>query len=61
MFVLGCPELIVATDYKPLFGIFTNQDLSNISTHIYVLSKKKLFVTNLKESTVWENGSEVLM
>ena len=30
MFTLGCPDLFVATDHKPLLGIFNDRDLGSI-------------------------------
>ena len=30
MFILGCPNVIVVTDHKPLKGLFGNRDLSKI-------------------------------
>ena len=41
MCVLGCPELIVATGHKPLHGIFTNQNLSNIPNPRVCYPKEK--------------------
>ena len=60
MFALGCPELIVTTDHKPLLCIFINQYLSNIPNP-HICSLKKPIVTNLKQFIVQENGSEVLV
>jgi len=34
MFVLGCKDLIVTTDHKPLLGIFNDGDLGSISNHV---------------------------
>ena len=30
IFILGCPDLTVVTDHKPLLGIFNNRDLASI-------------------------------
>ena len=35
LFTLGCPTLVVATDHKPLSGIFNDRALDKISTHGY--------------------------
>ena len=43
MFVQGCETLIIATDHKPLLGIFNNRELSSISnTRISKLQEKTL-------------------
>ena len=43
MFVLGCEDLIVATDYQPLLGIFNDRDLGAITNpHIQDLKGKTL-------------------
>ena len=31
LFTLGCPDLLVATDHKPLLGIFNDRDLDRIT------------------------------
>ena len=33
-FTLGCEKLIVATDHKPLVGIFENKELSQIQCNL---------------------------
>ena len=43
-FTLGCEELIVATDHKPLVGIFENKELSQITN-------PRIF--RLKQRTLW--------
>ena len=41
MLVLGCRDLIVSTDHKPLLGIFCDRDLSSIhNDHISSLKEK---------------------
>ena len=41
MFVLGCRDLIVSTDHKPLLGFFNDRDLSSIpNDHISSLKEK---------------------
>ena len=43
MFVLGCRDLIVSTDHKPLLGIFWDRDLSSIPNDCISSLKKKTF------------------
>ena len=43
LFTLGCPDLFVATDHKPLLGIFNNRDLG---------SKDNPRILSLKESVL---------
>ena len=43
LFTLGCEDLLVAVDHKPLLGIFNNRDLGSI---------KNPRIQNIKESTL---------
>ena len=43
LFTLGCPNLLVAVDHKPLLGIFNSRDLSSISNPR---------IQNMKEDTL---------
>ena len=43
MFVLGCRDLIVSTDLKPLLGIFRDRDLSSTSNDCISSLKEKTF------------------
>ena len=48
MFVMGCPNLIVAVDHKPLVRIFNNQYLNEIKNlHILTFREKNLMFVNL--------------
>ena len=43
MFVLGCKDLIVITDHKPLLNIFNHRDLSTITNpQLFKLKEKTL-------------------
>ena len=43
MFVLGCMDLIVITDHKPLLNIFNHRDLSTITNlQLFKLNEKTL-------------------
>ena len=53
-FVLGCEELIVAVDHKPLLKIFGDQSLDDISnTRLRNLKEKTLRYKNLHHSCAW--------
>ena len=40
-FILGCPNLVVVTDHKPLLGFFNNRDLHSIhNPHVAKLKEK---------------------
>ena len=41
MFTLGCPNLIVASDHKPLLGIFRDRDLGTIMNPRIMRFKEK--------------------
>lgn len=41
MFIMGCPNLIVAVDHKPLIRIFNNRDLSDIKNPRLLKIKEK--------------------
>ena len=43
MFVLGCPDLIVITDHKPLLGIFKDRELSSVTNPRLSCLKEKTF------------------
>ena len=43
-FVLGCPNLIVAVDHKPLLGILNDKSLADIDNPRLLM---------LKEKTLW--------
>ena len=30
MYIMGCPDLLIAVDHKPLLGVFNNRDLQSI-------------------------------
>ena len=64
MFILGCLEVITTKDHKPLLGIFTNQELSNIpNPHIYVLLKKKTLHYQFKTIYCpgkWQPGADAV-
>ena len=48
-FVLGCNDLLIAVDHKPLLKIFGDRSLENISNaRLCNLKEKKLFVTGSK-------------
>ena len=40
-FTLGCPDLFIGTDHKPLLGIFANKDLDSIDNPRIVKLKEK--------------------
>ena len=41
MFVMGCKNLVVAVDHKPLVNIFSDQSLENIKNHRILRLKEK--------------------
>ena len=47
-FTLGCPNLIVCTDHRPLLGIFNDKELNNISTPRLFRLKEKTLMYNFK-------------
>lgn len=61
MFVLGCTELVVSTDHKPLSGIFNNCGINSIvSPHISNLKQKTLryhFTTQYNPGE-WNRGAD---
>ena len=42
-FILGCPNLVVVTDHKPLLGFFNNRDLHSIHNPRVAKLKEKTF------------------
>ena len=44
LFLLGCPNLTIVTNHKPLLGFLNNRDLKRLCT----LKKKKHYNTNLQ-------------
>ena len=61
MFVLGCTELVISTDHKPLLGIFNNHCIiSIVNQHISNLKQKTLryhFTTQYNPGK-WNRGAE---
>ena len=43
MFVLGCTEIVISTDHKPLLGILNNCDINSIINRL---------ISNLKQKTL---------
>ena len=63
MFVLGCPNLWVATDHKPLVAIFGDKDLSNIKNSR--IQRLKMLTTPFQFSILhcpgkWNKGADAL-
>ena len=49
MFVIGCPNLILVVDHKPLVKIFMDKSLETISNpHACLISKRKQYYMTLK-------------
>ena len=42
-YTLGCPNLFIGTDHKPLLGIFSNRDLDAIDNPRIIKLKEKTF------------------
>ena len=61
MFVLGCQDLIVITDHKPLLSIFNNRDLGTIMNPQILKSKEKTFSTVSQYNTALANGIRLQM
>ena len=47
-FVLGCPDLIVATDHKPLLGLLNDRSLASIENRRLLNLKEKTLAYNFK-------------
>ena len=48
MFILGCPDLIVATDHKPLVRIFNDRELAQITNPRLLSLKQRSLMYNFK-------------
>ena len=63
MFVLGCEDLIVITDHKPLVGILNDRDLENVSNPRLSSLKEKTFPYRFKiqyNPGKWHRGPDAL-
>ena len=61
MFVQGCETLIIATDHKPLLGIFNNRELSSIFNPIISKLGEKTLACNFKiqhNPGKWNQGAD---
>ena len=61
MFVQGCETLIIATDHKPLLGIFNNRELSSFSNYRISKLKEKTLAYNVKiqyNPGKWNRGAD---
>ena len=61
MFVLGCKDLIVSTDHKPLLRIFCDRDLSRIPDDRISSLKEKTFHYQFQYNFALVNGTRALM
>ena len=63
MFILGCNDLIVITDHKPLLGILNDRDLSSIDNSRLSNLKEKTFKFGFKiqyNPGKWHRGPDAL-
>ena len=60
-FVLGCRDLIVSTDHKPLLGIFCDRDLSSIPNDHISSQKERTFPYQFQYNFAQINGTRALM
>ena len=61
MFVLGCKELIIVTDHKPLLGILNNRELNTISNPRLQTLKEKTLKYNFTVQYCpgkWQRGAD---
>ena len=63
LFTLGCPDLFVATDHKPLLGIYNNKDLDSIDNPRILSQKESTLLWNFGIVHVegkWTRGADAL-